>query len=94
MLVTTAYDYLKFLLSVGVILSNDYIKKRGEDTEHEESNYSKCFTNVNNTGAGKLKSIVAPNFYTGQFTEKICVLSFSILEIVIEGKQLFNLIII
>ena len=86
-LVTTAYDYLKFFLSIGVILSNDFIKKRSEETEHEESNYSKCFSNGTGTGTGKqLKSIVAPNFYTGPYTEKICLLSCGILDCVIEGK--------
>jgi len=93
-MVTTAYDYLKFFLCVGVILSNDFIKKRTEETEYEESNYSKCFANVSSTGTGsgtgsgtgKLKSIVAPNFYTGPFTEKICLVSFGILDVIIEGK--------
>lgn len=86
-MITTAYDYIKFFLSIGVIVSSDYIKKRTEGTEHEEENYSRCFSNVN-TGNGKLKSIVAPNFYTGPFTEKICLLAFGILDVIIEGNEL------
>jgi len=83
-LITTAYDYLKFFLGIGVILSNDFIKKRTDDSEHEESNYTKCFSNVCN-GTGKLKSICAPNFYTGRYIENLNLLSCVILDVVIEG---------
>ncbi len=83
MLVTTAYDYLKFFLGIGVILSDDFIRGKSNETEYEEANYSKCF----NSTAGKGKSIVAPNFYTGPFTEKICVVSFGILDVFIEGED-------
>ena len=82
---TTVYDYLKYFLSLGVIFTNDHIKKRVEGTEEELK------LSLNSSGISKLKSVVSNNFYSGSLSEKICSLALNILDNIIEGNINLNI---
>lgn len=83
---STVYDFLKFFLGIGVIFSNDQMKKKAEG-DAEEIKLS-----LNSTSLAKLKSTFSSNFYSGSLSEKISTLAFNILDIFTEGKiLLFNI---
>ena len=107
---TTVYDYLKFLFGVGVIFSNDYIRKKddggnstgnnggpgtigtigsGSISISNESDDTKVSLQSNNIA--KLKSVVAPNFYSGSLSDKICSLTLNVLDIIVEGKCILKI---
>lgn len=79
----SGYDFIKFFLGIGVIMTNDCIKKKSESQDYEDSNFSKCFSSIENSN---LKSITSPTFYTGPFVDKICVLSYNVLDSCTDGK--------
>jgi uncharacterized protein (UPF0276 family) len=76
---TTAYDYLKFFLSLGIVFTNDNIKQNAEGLEEEVK------LSLNSSRIIKLKSVVSSNFYTGSLSEKICTLTFNVLDVFVEG---------
>jgi len=76
---STAYDFIKLFLGVGVIFNNDCIQKRMEGSDEEIK------MSLNSASIAKLKSVVSTTFYTDSLIDKIYALTINVLDIVVEG---------